>query len=240
MANWFESNAPGTDPSTADDPEGVRQQYYSQLRDAGGQAGLRLNAADAGLRTLLEGNNWDVGRTVDSLRSQQPPTDAQPQPTSLSSLMQTPSRQATERFAFDPANLGQTEGFKFNFDSAMRAIDRSAAARGKSFTNDTREELARTASGLASQDVNNEFNRQATTFGINADRSDTGFNQDRALRTDQWGREDTAWSQNRTNVNDQWGRGLDTWNIGRTNQNDQFDQNYKLSDLILARRPRPA
>jgi hypothetical protein len=151
----------------------------------------------------------------------------------------------------------------------VRNVPRLASARGLTFTNAPIEEFGQRASGLLSGELNNEFGRQLDafntnygTFGDNWGRGRADLGDDRAWDTEGFrrtdvnrnfdanrldanrnftaNRADTAWGQNRTDINDQWGRGSDLWSMGRTDRNDEFDQNYRLSDLILSRRPRPA
>jgi hypothetical protein len=54
-------------------------------------------------------------------------------------------------FAFDPSTINQQPGFKFQLDEGLKLLDRSAAAKGKSFTPDARQAAQQWGQGLASR-----------------------------------------------------------------------------------------
>lgn len=94
-------------------------------------------------------------------------------------------------FSFDTSKFGQTDGFKFKFDKAMQAIQRAGAAGGKSIMHpQVWKAMQEEATGLASQDINDEFGRQASTYGMNFDthawNEGNRFNSQRTNRLDDW------------------------------------------------------
>jgi hypothetical protein len=245
---------------------GVLQPLEAQFRDARTQQGIGTDATSA---NVFGSNGWrdwtggGQGWDADELPQQQPqePTAYAPatRGPSISSLVggnPAPS-QFTDQFSFDPAKVAESPSYKFGISELVRNVPRMASARGLTFTNAPIEEFGQRAAGLLSGELNNEFGRQLDTFGTNYgtfsdnwNRGRAGQLDDRAWDTEGFRREDvnrnfaanradTSWNQNRTDVNDQWGRGQDLWSMGRTDKNDNFDQQYRLSDLILSRRPRP-
>jgi hypothetical protein len=71
------------------------------------------------------------------------------------------------QFAFDESRLGSGKTFQFKFDKAMEAIKRLGAGRGTYFNPQTTDAAQAEAVGLASQDVEGEYARQAGTFDRN-------------------------------------------------------------------------
>jgi hypothetical protein len=73
-----------------------------------------------------------------------------------------------------PDNSGffQSPDYQFNLDQGQQAIDRSLAARGKSLSGAGVKEGVRYASGMASQEFGNFYNRLANLAGIG--QSSTG------------------------------------------------------------------
>ena len=62
-------------------------------------------------------------------------------------------------------------------DEGMKALERSASARGGFSTPRTQRELARYVTGLASQETNNAFNRQSNAYNINSSRLGNNYNR---------------------------------------------------------------
>lgn len=153
-------------------------------------------------------------------------------------------RPFTEPFTWNPADIRGQQDYEFKRDEGMRGIERTASARGKSFTPDTRQALVDWNSSLASTEMGANFDRTRAMYldkaGIHLSNEGNRFGTERSNVLDAWGRDDSLWNRDRTATNDQWARGTDVWSMGRTDRQDDFDNNFRLSDLILRQRPRPA
>ncbi|MGI9485412.1 MAG: hypothetical protein ACR2RF_05930 [Geminicoccaceae bacterium] len=62
--------------------------------------------------------------------------------------------------------LEETPAFQFTRDQGLKAIDQLAGARGKAFSGENIRGAKQFASGLASQEINNQLNRLAGLAGI--------------------------------------------------------------------------
>lgn len=76
------------------------------------------------------------------------------------------------------ASLGpgfeESDAFRFNLDQGIRALDRTAAARGKALSGEAVRGATAFASGLASQEINNYLNRLAALSGVGQTATNTG------------------------------------------------------------------
>lgn len=70
----------------------------------------------------------------------------------------------------NPANFAQNPAYQFLQDQSLQALDRSAAARGRFLSPGTDADRIKLASGLASQEYGNQFNRyyNLASLGQNA------------------------------------------------------------------------
>jgi hypothetical protein len=106
-------------------------------------------------------------------------------------------------FSFDGSKVGESGGFKFRFDKAMQAIQRSGAARGTLLSPQTLKALQEEASGLASQEYGAEFDRQGQTydrnFGTHTWNEGNRYNSERTNRLDDWSFADSDRRFNRSN-----------------------------------------
>lgn len=68
----------------------------------------------------------------------------------------------------------KSPGYDFRFDEGVRAMDRSASARGQLMSGGQMRELQRYGQGLASSEFNNYANRLATIAGIGQSANFTG------------------------------------------------------------------
>lgn len=174
------------------------------LRDLNAQFQLRA-ASNGGPREEEQGY---------SFAPQQVAAPAQSAPQNIPIGPAPQSIQPYQPFSFDPSQVGQSDAFKFRFDKAMQAIQRSGAAKGTLLTNQTLAALQREASGLASQEYDAEYGRQANTYDLN--RGTHQFNEQgrydsqRANRLDDYSFMDTDRTFNRGVYEDDrnFGRGV--------------------------------
>jgi hypothetical protein len=105
------------------------------------------------------------------------------------------SIQPYQSFAFDASKVGTSDAFKFRFDNAMRAIERSGAAKGTLLSPQTTHALQDRASGLASEEFDAEYGRQANTYGMNFGthswNEGNRYNSQRSNRLDDFSMADT-------------------------------------------------
>ncbi len=146
----------------------------------------------------------------------------------------------SERFSFDPSKIRENPSYQVKISDIIRGVNRGAGAQGLSFTNAAREELGTRLGDLATDEIDAEYGRQLGAFTTNRDTFDANWGRGRTGVLDAWGRDDSLANRERLNTNDQWQRGSDLWGMQRTDRQDSFDNNFRLSDLVLSRRPRPA
>ena len=96
--------------------------------------------------------------------------------------------QSIQPFSFDPSSVGKSDAFKFRFDKALEAIKRVGVAKGSYFNPQTWKAAEDEASGLASQEFGNEFDRQFQTHDWNETNR---YNSQRSNRLDDFGMFDT-------------------------------------------------
>jgi hypothetical protein len=172
------------------------------------------------VENFLARNPGDEHRVSEALVPSSQGGQSAPMPTSGAPKSIQPFGQT---FGFDASKLGQTEDFKFRYDKAMQAIERSGAAKGTLLNPQTWKAMQAEASGLAAQYTNDEFARQAGTYDRNFDthawNESSRFNSQRTNRVDDWGFANAdrqfnrgvfesdrgfGYGQQRDNINDQW------------------------------------
>jgi hypothetical protein len=104
----------------------------------------------------------------------------------LRSLFGVPGSDPTNpQFGSYAAPIGMEDpeldpGYGFRFDQGMRALDRSASARGRLTSGNATRDTMELGQGLASQEFGNAFNRALTRRQFEVDRR--AFNTDTLLR----------------------------------------------------------
>lgn len=136
-------------------------------------------------------------------------------------------------------------GFKFRLGEGLKAIERSAAAKGTLLTGGTMKGLQNYGQESASQEYGNVYNRnrseyegRRTNFLTNeANR----YQSERANLNDQWGMESDQFGMNRTNRMDDFGIDTGFWERGRADRLDEANQqNMTFAQLLgLANLTRP-
>jgi hypothetical protein len=197
VADWF-------DEQGIDVPDGVHNMPAPPQSNVGPDAGaleqqVRALAAQHGIEyhpsdledVLRNGGNVGIAATKYAQRASsngRPDEPSSPQAYSFASGAPQSIQPYSQPFAFDASKLGQTDGFKFRFDKAMQAIERSGAAKGTLFNPQTWKSLQSEASGLASQETDAEFGRQASTYdrnlGVHQWNESSRFDSQRANRGD--------------------------------------------------------
>lgn len=118
-------------------------------------------------------------------------------------------------------------GFQFRLGEGLKALERSAAAKGTLLTGGTLKGEQRYAQGAASQEYKdvygrayNEYDTRRTNFLQNeANR----YNSQRSNLTDQWGFNTDVFGMNNTNRMNDWGIASDYFNQGQAQRKTDFD-----------------
>lgn len=118
-------------------------------------------------------------------------------------------------------------GFQFRLGEGLKALERSAAAKGTLLTGGALKGEQRYAQNAASGEYKdvynrayNEYDTRRTNFLSNeANR----YNSQRSNLTDQWGFNSDLFGMNRTNRVDDWGIASDYFNQGQAERKTDFD-----------------
>lgn len=86
--------------------------------------------------------------------------------TSLSAALQ-PGGPLTQQFSFNPSNIQNDPGYQFQLSEGLKALERSAAARGELLGGGTLKAITQYGEGLAGTEFQNAYNRAANTFQMN-------------------------------------------------------------------------
>lgn len=100
-------------------------------------------------------------------------------------------------------------GFQFRLGEGLKALERSAAAKGTLLTGGTMKGLTDYSQNKASEEYGNVYNRAYNEY----DTKRQNFLQNEANR----------YNSQRSNLNDQWGINSDYFNMGRVNRLDDFN-----------------
>lgn len=115
----------------------------------------------------------------------------------------------TETFTAPTAEQAlSSPGFQFRLGEGLKAIERSAAAKGTLLTGGTQKGLQGYGQDMASQEYGNVYNRAYNEY----DTRRTNFLQNEANR----------YNSQRGNLQDQWGINSDYFDMGRANRLDDF------------------
>lgn len=116
----------------------------------------------------------------------------------------------TEQFNAPTAEQAiNSPGFQFRLGEGLKALERSAAAKGTLLTGGTMKGLSDYSQNSASQEYGNVYNR--------------AYNEYDSRRSNFLTNEANRYNSQRTNMNDQWGINSDYFNMGRANRLDDFN-----------------
>jgi hypothetical protein len=83
------------------------------------------------------------------------------------SNMTKPGGALASQFSFDPSQVANDPGYKFRLEQGQLALERSAAARGQTFSGGTLKALTGYGQDMASQEYQAAYNRALSTFATN-------------------------------------------------------------------------
>ena len=168
MGSWFDDNRAALE--AANIPESAARDFiarnpgdYSRISSALGPDYARREESSSprsGGDGQSSGDGMDDPRLWAVPRPYQPFTEQFVAPTAR----ELPTWTRGD-FSFNPAAIRDNPAYQVRLSDTIKASDRSAAAKGLSFTNQAREDLVRRAGDLASDEIGNEFGRQFSTYG---------------------------------------------------------------------------
>lgn len=133
-----------------------------------------------------------------------------------------PAYQSTGQFQFDPSQLESNPAYQFRLNQGIEALNRGAAAGGNLNSGNRLAALMELGQGMASQEYENEFQRQLAGSNTNYQRGVTDYGLNAAREADQYGRAVTGYGLDTDRANNLYGR----------NQN-YLNQLAGLSDMGL-------
>jgi hypothetical protein len=123
------------------------------------------------------------------------------------------SGQQPEAFQFRPEDLQLDPGYGFRLSEGIKALERSAAARGGLMSGGTGKALTRYGQEAASQEFGNAFNRAFTQYGAGVEREQQ-----------QYGRALTGYESLRQRETEQYNRALTGYNALRQREAEQYNR----------------
>jgi hypothetical protein len=141
------------------------------------------------------------------------------------------SGQQPEAFKFRAEDLQTDPGYGFRLSEGLKALERSAAARGGLLSGGTGKALTRYGQEMGSQEFGNAFNRSLTQYNAAAQREQqqygralTGFDISRQQEAEQYGRGLTGYGMERQREADVYGRSLTGLQLGRAAEAEQYNR----------------
>lgn len=140
-------------------------------------------------------------------------------------------------------------GFQFQLGEGLKALQRSAAARGTLLTGGTQKGLIAYGNDLANTNYKDVYNRAYNEYDTNRQNFLTNeanrYNSEFQNMNKEWGMDSDIFGMGRTNRMDSWGIGSDYFNMGQTDRMNDFniwnttDMNSFLKALQLAQLKKP-
>jgi hypothetical protein len=137
------------------------------------QAGAAQSAADAQLQASREANALQQRMYEEGVARQQPYYQA-----GVNALGQMQGMTGAMPAAFTgQVDLTRDPGYAFRLSEGMKALERSAAARGGLLSGGTGRALTRYGQDVASQEYGNAYNRALTEYNAARARESEGYNR---------------------------------------------------------------
>lgn len=139
--------------------------------------------------------------------------------------------QQPEAFKFTPDQLQTDPGYGFRLSEGLKALERSAAARGGLLSGGTGKALTRYGQEMGSQEYQNAYGRALTGYNALVAREQqqygralTGYEAERAREADQYGRALTGYNALAAREREQYGRALTAYNAARTREAEDYSR----------------
>jgi len=137
--------------------------------------------------------------------------------------------QQPEAFKFTAENFQADPGYGFRLSEGLKALERSAAARGGLLSGGTGKALTRFGQDMASQEFQNAYGRAFNEYGAARQREQeqygrglTAFDIARQREAQEYGRGLTGYDINRQREQEQYGRALTSYNALRSQESDMY------------------
>jgi hypothetical protein len=137
--------------------------------------------------------------------------------------------QQPEAFKFTAENFQADPGYAFRLSEGLKALERSAAARGGLLSGGTGKALTRFGQEMGSQEFQNAYGRAFNEYGAARQREQeqygralTGFDIARQREAQEYGRGLTGYDINRQREQEQYGRALTGYNALRSRESDMY------------------
>jgi hypothetical protein len=137
--------------------------------------------------------------------------------------------QQPEAFKFTAENFQADPGYGFRLSEGLKALERSAAARGGLLSGGTGKALTRFGQDMASQEFQNAYGRAFNEYGAARQREQeqygralTGFDIARQREAQEYGRGLTGYDIGRQREQEQYGRALTGYNALRSRESDMY------------------
>ena len=120
-------------------------------------------------------------------------------------------------FKFDPSQVQIDPGYQFRLSEGLKALERSAAARGGLLSGATGKALTRYGQEMGSQEFQNAYGRAM-------DRSLAEFESARQREAEQYGRALTGYNALAEREQQQYNRALGQYNLGREQNAEMYNR----------------
>jgi hypothetical protein len=246
MASWFDENNDeySTQPVREEAP--VAAEAVNPHIEAAKAAGLSQDT----INDFLARNPGDAHRLLSAYDNEHGPDDPAPASSgmTLASMSGGPRAISPYTRQFVAPTMEQVQsspGFQFRLGEGMKALERSAAAKGTLLTGATGKSLAQFGQDYASNEYDKAYGRAVgefqQDFGVHQWNEGNRFSSERTNRMDSHGIDQDLWG--RGQADKRWAFEQDQALWGRKNleEDQRYNRYFKLADFgYNAARSNPA
>jgi hypothetical protein len=217
--NWFNANA--VTPAMLAQAGVPQTDVDWMLKN--GYRGAEFSTAAANAAAAAAGGggaSWYAGSQPEAFKY----TGAQPE-----AFKYTGTQPAT--FQFRAEDLQADPGYGFRLSEGLKALERSAAARGGLLSGGTGKALTRYGQDMASQEFGNAFNRSLTQYNAAVQREQqeygralTGYDVGRQREQEGYARALTGYDIGRQREQETYGRSLTGLQLNRAAEAEQYNR----------------
>ena len=215
--NWFNANA--VTPAMLAQAGVPQTDVDWMLKN--GYRGAEFSTAAANATAAAAGGggaSWYAGSQPEAFKY----TGAQPEAFNYTGAQ-------PEAFKFRAEDLQVDPGYGFRLSEGLKALERSAAARGGLLSGGTGKALTRYGQEMASQEFGNAFNRSLTQYNAATQREQeaygralTGYDVGRQREQEAYGRALTGYDVGRQREQEIYGRALTGYDVGRQREQEAY------------------
>jgi hypothetical protein len=217
--NWFNANA--VTPAMLAQAGVPQTDVDWMLKN--GYRGAEFSTAAANATAAAAGGggaSWYAGSQPEAFKY----TGAQPEAFNYTGAQ-------PEAFKFRAEDLQVDPGYGFRLSEGLKALERSAAARGGLLSGGTGKALTRYGQEMASQEFGNAFNRSLTQYNAATQREQelygralTGYDVGRQREQEGYARALTGYDVGRQREQEAYGRSLTGLQLGRAAEAEQYNR----------------